>query len=347
MEELEEFWTTRWWEEKPNQPILHQEPFLLPSPWIQPTTGCTPPPLLKQEPLSAVFVGTEPGISSASNYYSIDAAATHPNAIISSFAGFEQPPGIHPSTSHSLPIGPSGMEWMEMEMPFPNHDAISKISPGQYGMAETVFDISPQHNYLQQIAPVQNPINMQPESAMWQFEDISSSIADADIANRQPASMFYDPLSVDSSHSSSGDWSSGGEDYSSQSQDEIFEEIQRECAEIEQRQSTSPERPCTSKQAENQSKRAAAAGGTAKATMAGSSNRRTPRMERKKELNRVAATRYREKKRKEREEMVDELELLEARNRELKADIATVEAEMNYLKGLVKEIEAVRKMSKK
>lgn len=67
------------------------------------------------------------------------------------------------------------------------------------------------------------------------------------------------------------------------------------------------------------------------------------RQERKKALNRVAATRYREKKRLEREVVADEMDTLEARNRELKADIAAVQAEMNYLKGLAKEIEAARK----
>jgi hypothetical protein len=66
------------------------------------------------------------------------------------------------------------------------------------------------------------------------------------------------------------------------------------------------------------------------------------RGERKKELNRVAATRYREKKRKEREEIGGVMMELEQRNKALKADIAAVQAEMAYLKGLAKEIEAAR-----
>jgi cyclic AMP-dependent transcription factor ATF-4 len=67
------------------------------------------------------------------------------------------------------------------------------------------------------------------------------------------------------------------------------------------------------------------------------------RVERKKELNRVAATRYREKKRSEREKMEEEMKELETKNTKLRADIAAVQAEMSYLKGLAKEIEAARK----
>ena len=65
-------------------------------------------------------------------------------------------------------------------------------------------------------------------------------------------------------------------------------------------------------------------------------------MERKKELNRVAATRYREKKRKEREVQEEEMAELEAKNLTLRADIAAVKAEMDYLKKLAAEIEAAR-----
>ena len=65
-------------------------------------------------------------------------------------------------------------------------------------------------------------------------------------------------------------------------------------------------------------------------------------MERKKELNRVAATRYREKKRKEREVQEEEMAELEAKNLALRADIAAVKAEMDYLKKLAAEIEAAR-----
>ena len=65
-------------------------------------------------------------------------------------------------------------------------------------------------------------------------------------------------------------------------------------------------------------------------------------MERKKELNRVAATRYREKKRKEREVQEEEMAELEAKNLALRADIAAVKAEMDYLKKLAAEIEVAR-----
>lgn len=57
----------------------------------------------------------------------------------------------------------------------------------------------------------------------------------------------------------------------------------------------------------------------------------------------MAATRYREKKRKEREQTEEELEGLEKRNAKLKTDIAAIQAEMDYLKGLAAEIESARR----
>lgn len=89
--------------------------------------------------------------------------------------------------------------------------------------------------------------------------------------DNQSNSMLFDPLSVDSSNS----WSGGGglsstedapeylyrrppsAEYSSLSQDEIYEEIQRECAEIEGRSSSdglsdgNTRHPSTSKQVGN------------------------------------------------------------------------------------------------
>uniref|UniRef100_A0AC34Q2J8 BZIP domain-containing protein n=1 Tax=Panagrolaimus sp. JU765 TaxID=591449 RepID=A0AC34Q2J8_9BILA len=96
------------------------------------------------------------------------------------------------------------------------------------------------------------------------------------------------------------------------SQEEIFEEIQRECAEIERR-STSP------------------MASTRKTTRRGTTNR-------KKELNRVAAAKYREKKRLERESRQDELKHLESRNRTLKTQVSSLENEINYLRELIGEI---------
>lgn len=71
------------------------------------------------------------------------------------------------------------------------------------------------------------------------------------------------------------------------------------------------------------------------------------RKERKKELNRVAATRYREKKRNEREMAENELHELEMKNAKLKADIAAIQTEMDYLKGLTAEIEAARRQGRR
>jgi len=62
--------------------------------------------------------------------------------------------------------------------------------------------------------------------------------------------------------------------------------------------------------------------------------------DRKKTLNRVAATRYREKKRQERGRAKDELGLLETENKELNAELFSVETEIKYLKGLIAEIQA-------
>lgn len=62
--------------------------------------------------------------------------------------------------------------------------------------------------------------------------------------------------------------------------------------------------------------------------------------ERKKELNRIAATKYREKKRVERESTTGELRALETRNIELRGEVSSIEAEIRYLKKLIAEIES-------
>ena len=165
--------------------------------------------------------------------------------------------------------------------------------------------------------------------ALYNYYLIFSNIPT--VSSSSPSASAFEPLSVCSSACT---WSSVGGDYSSSSQDEILEEIQRECAEIERRSfSRSPpeQQKGTNKISKTSSK-------TSSKLL-----EKPPRAERKKELNKVAATRYREKKRKEREEVVGEMGKLESRNLTLRTEIAAVQAEINYLRGLTKEIEALRR----
>ncbi|CAD5215492.1 unnamed protein product [Bursaphelenchus okinawaensis] len=111
-------------------------------------------------------------------------------------------------------------------------------------------------------------------------------------------------------------WSTGGE--SVMTQEEILEEIQRECAEIERR-SLSP--PLTSRK-KLKIRRSVVDGD-----------------DRKKELNRIAATRYREKKRREKEGLwVEEKQLID-RNRRLNETVVDLKAEIGYLRKLLKDME--------
>lgn len=126
--------------------------------------------------------------------------------------------------------------------------------------------------------------------------------------------QVYDGRRSAGSDCSSGSWESSG----SLSQEEIYEEIQRECAEIERR-SSSPSESSTPEPKKRISKKKSAS-------------------LRKKELNRTAAAKYREKKRIEREQKLKELHKLEARNRELLATFNSLGGEINYLKELIKEI---------
>ncbi|KAI6240886.1 hypothetical protein M3Y99_00396900 [Aphelenchoides fujianensis] len=102
----------------------------------------------------------------------------------------------------------------------------------------------------------------------------------------------------------STDWSSASEHSSSLSQDEILEEIHRECAEIE-RKSVSPpvahRHPITKKRSNVRAPSSNAdyvsplPSTSSTGSLAGSAGN----SDRKKELNRIAATKYREKKRRE------------------------------------------------
>ncbi|CAB3399772.1 unnamed protein product [Caenorhabditis bovis] len=114
-----------------------------------------------------------------------------------------------------------------------------------------------------------------------------------------------------------------------QKKEEILEEIVRECEEIERRSSS---------------------GGSPNSSIWSSDDRDTPdlphyhpykspeKKERKKAQNRLAATRYREKKRKEKELAMNCIEGLTVKNNELKTKAIELEREIGYLKNLIKEI---------
>ncbi|CAK5106670.1 unnamed protein product [Meloidogyne enterolobii] len=271
--------------------ILHQE-LLMDIPIGSPIL----PPPLKQEPLSVVFVGPEPGTQAAAtnfiqNANNFDYSPPHQN-----------PPQYAQQQSE---------QWID----------------GNFEENNTIWqqqENNEQQQYFNSEGHYQN--YQQPYGTFTGEEEYMEDMGTSTIptvSSTSPTASAFEPLSVCSSACT---WSSGGGgEYSSSSQDEIYEEIQRECAEIERRSfSRSPQEKGSEKHSSKILEK-------------------LPHTERKKELNRVAATRYREKKRKEREEAVGEMAKLESRNLTLKSEIAAVRAEINYLKGLAKEIETVRR----
>ena len=66
------------------------------------------------------------------------------------------------------------------------------------------------------------------------------------------------------------------------------------------------------------------------------------RKDRKKEQNKTAALRYRQKKREEKNTSEDRLQVFEDKNRLLKNAVASLEAEIGYLTNLWKEVEKAR-----
>lgn len=69
---------------------------------------------------------------------------------------------------------------------------------------------------------------------------------------------------------------------------------------------------------------------------------RADRKERKKEQNRSAALRYRQKKKEEKGSVQDECDELEERNKELKEKVDSISREINYLKDLLAEVYKAR-----
>ncbi|KAL7074345.1 hypothetical protein ACQ4LE_006548 [Meloidogyne hapla] len=261
---------------------------------------------LKQEPLSVVFVGPESGTRAAASTFIQNANTTIPSHYgdNSNFSSYS-PPQHSQFTQHNEHwIDGNFVETDSHLWQQENNEQQFFISEGHYQNNNQLYGtFTGEGDYI---------------------DDMGTSTIPT-VSSTSPSASAFEPLSVCSSACT---WSSGGGEYSSSSQDEIFEEIQRECAEIERRSfSRSPQQKGTKNKSKNSSKFL----------------EKPPRAERKKELNRVAATRYREKKRKEREEAFGEMGKLESRNLTLRAEIAAVQAEINYLRGLAKEIENVRR----
>lgn len=125
----------------------------------------------------------------------------------------------------------------------------------------------------------------------------------------------------------SSDWNNISDNSSVQSRDEILEEIQRECAEIERNSVTPPLRQKTPRYtASNRSS-------ARRITLLGLNS------EKKKELNRIAATKYRNKKRREKEMLSMEYKQLENVRNQLHATARELTCEVNYLKKLMKDME--------
>jgi hypothetical protein len=236
------------------------------------------------------------------------------------------------------------------------NDSFSRtFEPGHYPLASH----QPHHHegvHIPGQEPVFDPPGM--ESCSLENEDESAAALWQGIDNVQLFVMSSPSASSPSDYSSPDSSSpSSSPSSSSRSQEEILEEIQRECAEIEERYSSvSPpasQSPSTSRvRAPHSSKSRHNQSHSGTPTLQGpikrsprssrSTNSASPfaTSDRTKELNRMAAIKYRERRRQERESATGELTQLEARNRELLADYASVEAEIKYLKRLIAEINA-------
>ncbi|CAI5454232.1 unnamed protein product [Caenorhabditis angaria] len=117
-----------------------------------------------------------------------------------------------------------------------------------------------------------------------------------------------------------------------QPKEQILEEIVRECEEIERR-SSSGGSPASSIWSSDERE------SNSSPELPSYHPYKTPeRKERKKAQNRLAATRYREKKRKEKEEAMECIEGLSSRNGELKSEVSELEKEIKYLKKLMTEL---------
>ncbi|GMT07281.1 hypothetical protein PENTCL1PPCAC_29455 [Pristionchus entomophagus] len=126
-----------------------------------------------------------------------------------------------------------------------------------------------------------------------------------------------------------------------QPKEEILREIMAECEEIERRSPHSSISSASSVAAASPLSVPSSDSSDDSSTRSSpgpTPSSRPSRKERKKMQNRVAATRYREKKRKEKEETRGVMEELEKRNKELREKANAIEMEVTYLKKLFSEI---------
>lgn len=302
---------------------------------------------LEDKPLCAVFVGPEDR-STLLNANASEDYRQHPNLD----QIFNQPSTIAQTSNSFQPIYPPTFVSSDSQ-----HNA-NFDSPAQYFNPTTVstsdFSLTSTSAIYGQAAHFENGND---------FERLLNIDEHAIGSSNGLDQQLYEPLSAPNStysFSTSSPWSghdSYTSDSSGMSQDDILEEIQRECAEIEERQSSAspPDShpPKLKKKVSTRHSRRATAEPYAMAPSTSSRVSKQPKQlslspsdlfaggnDKKKELNRIAATKYREKKRIERESIKGELKTLEARNTELRTEVNSMESEIKYLKGLIKEIES-------
>ncbi|KAH7708626.1 cyclic AMP-dependent transcription factor ATF-4 [Aphelenchoides avenae] len=126
---------------------------------------------------------------------------------------------------------------------------------------------------------------------------------------------------------------------------EIYDEITRECAELERtppRDVSGSARPSVKVNADRQ-RQSTPTFTPEQSPERASSSASDSSNDRKRQMNRIAATKYREKKRLEREQHTVEFTQLENRNADLKTEANALEGEISYLRRLLGEIEARRR----
>uniref|UniRef100_A0A914E929 BZIP domain-containing protein n=1 Tax=Acrobeloides nanus TaxID=290746 RepID=A0A914E929_9BILA len=208
-------------------------------------------------------------------------------------------------------------------------DSVSTVPfvepPASQNFIPDTYDFSPKVPYSRETKIAQPVQQIQPQMKKTQAERSELEYSDS----------YYDAsaeASVASVYSTTS-WTSTEEEYPSK--EAILEEIHREAAQIERFSVSPPAVKSSVRKTHNTIRKAPK-------PQKQRSQTKIPKsfVERKKELNRQAATKYREKKRTEREHLHVERESLETRNTELKAEVSAMASEIEYLKKLIKDIEA-------
>ncbi|KAI6177025.1 hypothetical protein M3Y97_00862200 [Aphelenchoides bicaudatus] len=232
------------------------------------------------------------------------------------------------SSSRSLPIN-TGTHFPTQSLSYDTHFYSNSFAGFQH----------PQQSADHQMQDLSGPSTSSGSRTTTQFSQLNLRETSSSqiepllrVAESEYSASFSPPGSAYSS-----DWSSGS-NHSAQSQDEILEEIRLEAAEIE-RKSVSP--PLRQKNlvkrrsgtvVKHSSEHLASNSSTNSLSGLGNSDR-------KKELNRIAATKYREKKRRERDLLGSEHKHLETRNHQLRSTVKELKTEVSYLRKLMKDME--------